>query len=110
MNGVKVYFDMNKKAVGRCIPCNKKIDIQSLIDTLVKFTTYSCPQELYQAWKILILGTVDYNKDADTEHVILSAALSFTNKRICYRCENPLEVDDDNECLLCTQKSLGKVN
>ncbi|MFA5300566.1 MAG: hypothetical protein WC389_20455 [Lutibacter sp.] len=42
---------------------NKETDITKLVNYLKNFDRYSVPQKYYQAWKILVLGTSEYDKN-----------------------------------------------
>ena len=39
---------------------NTDMDITDLVNKLCKYNLHNCPPELYQAWKILRLGTSEY--------------------------------------------------
>lgn len=63
----------------RCGKCNRKLEITDLVHVLCKYGTTDCPDNLYQAWKILRMGTAEYadNKgQPELEHSILTSALA----------------------------------
>ena len=39
---------------------NIDMDITDLVDELCRYGLYDCPSDLYQAWKILRLGSSEY--------------------------------------------------
>ena len=61
----------------RCGKCNSCLDITNLVYELCKYGRDNCPTKLYQAWKVLCLGTSEYSDNKgqlELEHDILISA------------------------------------
>jgi len=67
-----------------CPVCNDSEDITILVDVLCKYGLNDCPDELYQAWKILRLGTTEYRRlyGVEKEHQHISSANKEVNSII----------------------------
>ena len=76
--GVRVYFN-GERIMGRCQHCATELDLTALVQELKTWGRHDCPTPLYQAWKILVLGTSEYfdveERQEDMEHRILAAAV-----------------------------------
>ncbi len=63
-----------------CGKCNSTLEVTKLVEALCKYGQDDCPFNLYQAWKVLRLGTSEYveNKgQPELEHQILKGSLIY---------------------------------
>ena len=66
------YGNKGVRILWYCQHCNQETEITELVDKLCTYGMNDCPSELYQAWKILRLGTTEYryaNQDVELEHI-----------------------------------------
>ena len=78
-----IYFRPDYESTGMrgmqfhfyCRFCNESIPITGLVGELLKYGMKDCPTQLYQAWKILRLGSLEFADRPDREHRIIKAAL-----------------------------------
>jgi hypothetical protein len=64
-----------------CDECNSDSGITGLVEELCQYGVDNCPDNLYQAWKILRLGSSDYRREGQHhEHKIIESALQNIRK------------------------------
>lgn len=78
-NKINFYYDKDGALCVEyhCGKCNSCLDITDLVYKLCEYGQNDCPSNLYQAWKVLRLGTSEYanNKgQPELEHDILISA------------------------------------
>ena len=74
----RIVFPHQDKIRYHCNDCNDYVDIQDLVEFLKNYGLYDSPNDYYQAWKILRLGTTEYVRKANRpclEHKILQSAV-----------------------------------
>ncbi|KKM65383.1 hypothetical protein LCGC14_1491830 [marine sediment metagenome] len=69
----RVFFGCST-VLWRCAHCNTNLEITELVERCREYGLMECPPNLYQAWKILRLGTSEY-AEGEMEHTILKAAV-----------------------------------
>ena len=74
--GIRIYFNQDTIQI-LCNSCNEGIDITRLVSKLKYYEVMKVPDDLYQAWKILILGFPNYAipEQPELEHRIIKSAI-----------------------------------
>ncbi len=71
-----IYFPRKNRIYYHCRRCDIPMDITKLVKYLRGCNRSTVPTEYYKAWKILVLGTKEYESLVyDTEHQIILRAL-----------------------------------
>jgi len=76
---LRFYKDRDRlRVIAHSENLNVDMDITGLVDELCQYGLYDCPNDLYQAWKILRLGSSEY---AGREWEIIKQAKSKLQRR-----------------------------